>query len=112
MNYKDGGFVQMTEAAREDGSNVSHEKLSAEFIAEEPGYLYIYLSNEGNLGGGEAFFDDFDITTIHSYIVQTIDYYPYGLVASNWQREGEKATKDLFQEGRALRNSPVDCFSE
>ncbi|MDQ3536337.1 MAG: hypothetical protein M3421_12005, partial [Bacteroidota bacterium] len=25
------------------------------------------------------------------------DYYPYGLVASNWVRQGEKATKDLFQ---------------
>ena len=97
MNYKNGGFVQMSEAAREDGSNKAHEKLSAEFVAEEPGYLYIYLSNDGEVGSGEAFFDDFEINGTESYIVQTIDYYPYGLVASNWKREGEKATKDLFQ---------------
>jgi len=29
--------------------------------------------------------------------VQQTDYYPYGLIAKNWTRVGEKATKDLFQ---------------
>lgn len=79
MNYKDGGFVQMTEAAREDGSNVPHEKLSRKFIAEEPGYLYIYLSNEGELGSGEVFFDDYSVTTSESHIVQTILVYGHAL---------------------------------
>ncbi|MDQ3396139.1 MAG: hypothetical protein M3512_18795, partial [Bacteroidota bacterium] len=97
MNFKNGGFVQMSEAGLEDGTNKAHEKLSQEFIAEEPGYVYIYLSNDGSVGSGEVFFDDFSIMSSESYIVQTIDYYPYGLVASNWVRQGEKATKDLFQ---------------
>jgi len=35
--------------------------------------------------------------TSESYIVQQTDYYPYGLIAKNWTRVGEKATKDLFQ---------------
>lgn len=97
MNYKTGGFVQMTEAAREDGSDVPHEELSQEIVMEEAGYLYVYLSNEGAPQEGEAYFDDFTIQTSESYIVQSVDYYPYGLAARNWIRQGEKATKDLFQ---------------
>ena len=54
MNYKYGGFVQMSNKAREDGSNVAHEKLSQQVVAEEPGYFYIYLSNDSNTGS-EAF---------------------------------------------------------
>ena len=96
MNYKYGGFVQMSNAAREDGSNVSHEKLSQQVVAEEPGYFYIYLSNDSQTGS-EAFFDDFTIQTSESYIVQQIDYYPYGMVAREFRRLGDKHTNDLFQ---------------
>ena len=79
MQYKYGGFVQMSNAAREDGSNVPHERLAQEVVAEEPGYFYIYLSNDSNTGS-EAFsrdklgtsFDDFTIMTSESYIVQQI----------------------------------------
>jgi RHS repeat-associated protein len=107
MNYKYGDFVQMSNAAREDGSHPtilaqelsflpSHELLSQQVVAEEVGYFYIYLSNESQTGS-EAFFDDFSIQVSESFIVQQIDYYPYGMVAKNWTRVGDKATKDLFQ---------------
>jgi RHS repeat-associated protein len=96
MNYKYGGFTQMTAAAYEDGSNRAHERLYQEVVAEEPGYFYIYLSNDGT-EGGEAYFDDFSILTLESYIVQQTDYYPYGLVARNFVRTGEKETLELFQ---------------
>jgi RHS repeat-associated protein len=96
MNYKYGGFVQMSNAAREDGSNVPHEHLSQQVVAEEAGYFYIYLSNESNTGS-EAFFDDFSIQVSESFIVQQIDYYPYGMIARNVARTTDKQTKDLFQ---------------
>ncbi|WP_234364040.1 DUF6443 domain-containing protein [Lunatibacter salilacus] len=96
MNYKYGGYTQMTEAAYEDGSNREHERLYQEVVADEPGYFYIYLSNDGT-EGGEAFFDDFTILTLESYIVQQTDYYPYGLIARKFVRAGEKETKELFQ---------------
>ena len=51
MNYKYGGFKQMTEAAYEDGTDRAHERLYQEVVAEEPGYFYIYLSNDGTEGG-------------------------------------------------------------
>ncbi|MCH7410698.1 hypothetical protein MM239_14920 [Belliella sp. DSM 111904] len=96
MNYKYGRFVQMSNSAREDGSNVPHERLFQEVVAEEPGYFYIYLSNDSNTGS-EAFFDDFTIMTSQSYIVQQIDYYLFGLIANNNVRTSDKETKDLFQ---------------
>ncbi|EON78080.1 hypothetical protein ADIS_1277 [Lunatimonas lonarensis] len=96
MNYKYGGYVQMTEAGYEDGTNREHERLYSEVVADEPGYFYIYLSNDGT-EGGEAYFDDFSILTLESYIVQQTDYYPYGLIARNFVRAGEKETKELFQ---------------
>ena len=42
MNYKYGGYTQMTAAAYEDGSDQAHERLYQEVVAEEPGYFYIY----------------------------------------------------------------------
>ena len=96
MNYKYGGFVQMGEAAMEDGTDRQHERLYQEVVAEEPGFFYIYLSNESP-AGGEAFFDNFTVQTLESYIVQQTDYYPYGLTARNYVRAGEKETLDLFQ---------------
>ncbi|MCC5939271.1 MAG: hypothetical protein JJU34_18475 [Lunatimonas sp.] len=86
----------MTEAAYEDGTNREHERLYSEVVADEPGYFYIYLSNDGT-EGGEAYFDDFTILTLESYIVQQTDFYPYGLIARNFVRAGEKETKELFQ---------------
>jgi len=67
------------------------------------------LSNNSNVGS-EAFFDDFSIQVSESFIVQQTDYYPYGLIAKNWTRVGDKPTKDLFQEDRALRKCPLGHF--
>jgi RHS repeat-associated protein len=54
----------------------------------QPGYVYIYLSNE-NSTPVEVYFDDLTITQIKSPVVETTDYYPFGLVAQNFQRESE-----------------------
>jgi len=43
----------------------------------EPGYVYIYLSNE-NSTPVEVFFDDFTLTHTNTDIVQKDDYYPFG----------------------------------
>jgi len=96
MHYRYGGFVQMSKAALEDGSDVPHEKLSSEVIVTEPGFLYIYLSNESTTPS-EVFFDNFTVSVSESQLVQLIDYYPYGMVASHWVRTGEQVTRDLFQ---------------
>uniref|UniRef100_UPI002476F894 RHS repeat-associated core domain-containing protein n=1 Tax=Lunatimonas salinarum TaxID=1774590 RepID=UPI002476F894 len=43
----------------------------------EPGYVYIYVSNE-NGDPVEVFFDDFSVHLTGTDIVQKDDYYPFG----------------------------------
>ncbi len=73
--YKDGGYVQMSTAAREYGQNTPHEQLSAAVPVTEPGYIYVYLSNESTTPV-DVYFDDFAVTQVQSPIVQMDDYYP------------------------------------
>ncbi|HTH54583.1 MAG TPA: hypothetical protein VL728_00970 [Cyclobacteriaceae bacterium] len=45
--FKTGGFIRISDKAKENGSNATHEKLVSPPIAiTEPGYIYTYLSNE------------------------------------------------------------------
>ncbi|WP_157492619.1 hypothetical protein [Echinicola pacifica] len=54
-------------------------------VAEEPGYYYIYTSNDSPTAS-EAFFDDFSVQVAEGPVIQMTDYYPYGLIAENWVR--------------------------
>lgn len=83
------GYVGITEAAKETGSGTNHEELSAHLNITEPGYLYVYLSNE-NLTPVEVYFDDFQVTHTQSSVVSGADYYPFGLA----------------MEGREIKDEP------
>lgn len=92
FNYLDGGYRRVTTAARETGltqEGVLHEtlELDADDIRiTEPGYVYLYLSNE-NPTPVEVYFDDFEVTHTMSPIIQTDDYYPFGLTFNSRTRE-------------------------
>src|SRR5690606_16522676 len=64
----------------------------------QPGYAYIYLSND-NDQPLEVFFDDFTVTHSHSAIVQADDYYPFGLTFNGYRRENSVANKYLYNDG-------------
>lgn len=92
------GFKKVTGAAKEDGvlalsnngEGVAHERLDWEIDITEPGYVYIWLSNEEvELGGTpvEVYFDDFKVNHIKSPVVQSDEYYPFGLTFNSYQRE-------------------------
>src|SRR5690606_6871316 len=89
-------FVPVTTAAKENGTNVPHEKLSQEIVVQQPGYAYIYFSNH-NGQPLEVFFDDFTVTHSHSAIVQADDYYPFGMTFNGYRREDSMANKWKFQ---------------
>jgi len=53
---------------------------------KQAGYMYIYLSND-NPTVAEVYFDDFKVTQIKSPVIQTDDYYPFGLTFNEYSRE-------------------------
>ncbi|HTJ48152.1 MAG TPA: hypothetical protein VL443_01780 [Cyclobacteriaceae bacterium] len=97
FNFKNGGFVRMGTTAKEDGSNVLHELLSASVNITEAGYVYIYLSNE-EATPVEVYFDDFKVTQIESPVVSGNDYYPFGLTYNSYSRENSVPNKFKFQD--------------
>jgi len=95
-----GGFVRMSENAREYGQDGAHEKLAAQFVITQPGYVYIYLSNDNAALGGanvETYWDDMKITQVKSPVLQEDFYYPYGAVAKTAIREDAVANDFLYQ---------------
>lgn len=60
--YKTGGFKRLSARPKENGSDVAHERLffegAEQIVTTEPGYLYIYISNENDTPV-EVYFDDF-----------------------------------------------------
>ncbi|MEJ0055080.1 MAG: RHS repeat-associated core domain-containing protein [Bacteroidota bacterium] len=83
-----GGFKQITTAAKEAGTDVAHERVapSSDIVINQAGYAYIYLSNEA-ASPVEVYFDDFKVTHIKSPVIQTDDYYPFGLTFNSYTRE-------------------------
>src|SRR5690606_36594967 len=84
--------------AREDGTGVPHERLAEEIIVQQPGYAYIYFSND-NDQPLEVFFDDFTVEHVHSAIVQADDYYPFGLSFNSYKRENSIKNRYLYNDG-------------
>jgi len=97
----DAGFQSISAAALEDGSGTAHEQLSMETIVNKEGYMYIYLSNEHDKLV-DVFFDDLTIVHKKSPIVQTEDYYPFGLTFNQQTREGTHPQNYLYN-GKELQ---------
>jgi RHS repeat-associated protein len=89
-------YVRVSTNARETGSDGNHEQLSASIAVKQPGYLYIYLSNE-NPTAVEVYFDDFKVTHIKSPVIETQDYYPFGLTYNSYGRENTLCNRWKFQ---------------
>ena len=85
--YKTGGFKRLSATPRETGNDVAHERLFFDNLTiTEPGYIYIFLSNE-ETAPIEVFFDDFKVEHIKCPIVRMDDYYPFGLTYNSYSRE-------------------------
>jgi RHS repeat-associated protein len=80
------GFRQVSAAAREDGAWRPHERLALQTVAQRPGNIYIYLSNE-NPEPVDVYFDDLTITHTHHPVFQMDDYYPFGMVLAHLERQ-------------------------
>jgi RHS repeat-associated protein len=97
VDVKDFGFMPVTTAAKETGSDGAHERLFKDnIVIREPGYIYIYLSNEENTNPVEVFFDDFKVEHVKSAVVQTDEYYPFGLIFNSYARENNVTQNYLY----------------
>ncbi len=107
--YKTGGFKRISTAARETGDLLNHTGLSYEGISHErlafegatqiaitePGYVYVWLSNEETTPV-EVYFDDFRVTHTKSPVVQMDDYYPFGLSFYSYSRENSTLNQYFY----------------
>lgn len=86
--FLNGGFKQITTAGKEAGTDVAHERVfnTNPIVIAEPGYVYIYVSNE-NTTLVDVYFDDFNVTQTKSPVIATNDYYPFGLAFNSYSRE-------------------------
>jgi RHS repeat-associated protein len=97
------GFKQITTVCKENGSNVPHEYLTSPNITiTQPGYVYIYLSNEAQ-SQVEVYFDDFSVTHTRSPIVEATDYYAFGSISQNSVRENS-VKDDIKFNGKELQD--------
>ncbi len=102
-------YVVVTSAAKENGSNGSHERLYAEITVKEAGFMYIYLSNDNVVLGGDpvdVFFDDFKVEHVKSPVVQMDDYYPFGLTFNSYSREN--STPNMYQYNGKEKQDELD----
>jgi RHS repeat-associated protein len=89
FNLVDLAYEQLDEAYVQPVGNVNKlpmQLLSLSRPIKEPGYVYIYLSNEGSVQQ-DIYFDDLTITHQKSKVVQGDDYYPFGLTFNSYSRE-------------------------
>jgi len=78
-------------------------------VINEPGYLFAYLSYDDQ-NAQPVYYDEFTITHAESHLIQATSYYPYGLPAYTWMREGETANKFAFQGKELDPNSGWNDF--
>lgn len=88
-NLVDAAWKQMTTVGLQSSGIVKqppHDQLFKEVTISEPGYAYVFVSNE-HPTYVDVYFDDVTVTHTPSPVVFTSDYYPFGLVFNSYQRE-------------------------
>jgi len=76
---------------------------------KQAGYMYIYLSND-NPTVAEVYFDDFKVTQIKSPVIQTDDYYPFGLTFNEYSRENSIYNKYQYNGKERQRELGLECL--
>ncbi|HTE31897.1 MAG TPA: hypothetical protein VK666_16060, partial [Chryseolinea sp.] len=92
-------YKQISTAGREYGQDGSHDLLETELAISESGYVYLYVSNDHYELEGEVlevYFDDFRIEHIKSPVIQSEDFYPFGLSFNSFNRENSLINKYLY----------------
>ncbi len=107
--FQRAGFTQLT-GGYETGTTgtvdgAAHQQLQLTTGSlETNGYVYVYLSMEQTQKDYDVYFDDFRVShTSASRVVQSDDYYPFGLTFNSWQRESE-VKNDYLYNGKEMQD--------
>ncbi|MBT1688276.1 DUF6443 domain-containing protein [Dawidia soli] len=76
----------------------SGAEITASYTIGEPGYAYVYYSNEHPYQVN-AYFDDIAITHTPSAVIQVDDYYPFGMTFNSSRREELSLNRYLYNQG-------------
>ena len=103
-NYEivDFGFDQIDEGYDQplgDPTKHPHDLLELKYKVQEPGYVFVYVSNE-NPELVEVYFDDLTIRHRHSDVIQRNDFYPFGLSIA----ETSYQKRNPFYKGSSYSN--------
>ncbi|MEQ6121135.1 peptidoglycan DD-metalloendopeptidase family protein [Reichenbachiella sp. MALMAid0571] len=71
----------------EEGANLEQTISVSDLIIDRAGFIYIYLSNESN-SSNYVFFDNLDVAISESPVLETTDYYPFGLAFNSYTKPG------------------------
>jgi RHS repeat-associated protein len=99
--FLDGGFKQLL-GGQEDGTDKDFYQMAHRVTIKEPGYVYVWLSND-NPTPVECYFDDFKVTHTKSPVIESTDYYPFGLISQSYQRENSLPNQNLYN-GKELQD--------
>ncbi len=78
------------------------DTLLVNVAVREPGYAYIFISNE-HPTLVDVYFDDMEVTHKKGSVIQYNEYYSFGLQNMNsWTRENAKGNNFLYNEGSEL----------
>ncbi|HLF33559.1 MAG TPA: RHS repeat-associated core domain-containing protein [Cyclobacteriaceae bacterium] len=79
LEYQFGGFINTVSSSASTMQQFSLNDINI----TQPGYIYIYLSNESVATTKLAFFDEFNVTLTRP-VIQSEEYYPFGMtIAEN-----------------------------
>ncbi|MFC2123939.1 DUF6443 domain-containing protein [Bacteroidota bacterium] len=105
FNPENMGFEQIGEESGFDlnmEEEVPFHQFNLEVIAEKPGFIYVYLSNESP--GSKVWFDDLSVAVSESPVYQVNDYYPFGMGIADlsWERKNRVENRYLYN-GKELQ---------
>ncbi|HMR58346.1 MAG TPA: RHS repeat-associated core domain-containing protein, partial [Cyclobacteriaceae bacterium] len=103
--YQQFGYIAVNSTAL-----VGHQQMYLDITIPTGGYLYTYVANEANVSSATSvYFDDFTIVHTRNtptlQVLQTNDYYPFGLqiAASSYQKQ-TALDNDYLYNGKELQD--------
>ena len=96
-NFLDVAYQQLT----------SSGVMNTTYPIKQAGYAFVYVSNE-QAYQTDVYFDDVTVSLTPSPVVETTDYYPFGLTSQTFQRQGEVTQNFKYRDKEQISDLALD----